>query len=172
VHQFILDVVADHPRKKLCGICWGHQTISMLFGAELVDMETPEVREPESDFWGQWLTTAAGRHGSKAHPGRPPFLRGPGERGRSAPAAPPPGSRHAPERVHRAACRQPVVPEPQQRNPDVPGAPRKGCPVCHAADPGRYPVVWRWRGRQGRAGADQKGHGAAARRRRGLGEGI
>ncbi|KAK3295204.1 class I glutamine amidotransferase-like protein [Chaetomium fimeti] len=43
VHKFILDVVANHPRTKLCGICWGHQTISMLFGAELVDMETPEL---------------------------------------------------------------------------------------------------------------------------------
>jgi hypothetical protein len=43
VHQFILDVVAHHPRKKICGICWGHQTISLLFGAEIVDMETPEV---------------------------------------------------------------------------------------------------------------------------------
>jgi GMP synthase-like glutamine amidotransferase len=45
VHEFILDVVANHPRTKLCGICWGHQTISMLFGAELVDMEMPEVRQ-------------------------------------------------------------------------------------------------------------------------------
>ncbi len=44
VHHFILDVVASHPRKKLCGICWGHQTISMLFGGEVVDMEMPEVR--------------------------------------------------------------------------------------------------------------------------------
>jgi len=43
VHRFILDVVANHPRKKLCGICWGHQTISMLFGGEVVDMEQPEV---------------------------------------------------------------------------------------------------------------------------------
>jgi glucosinolate gamma-glutamyl hydrolase len=52
VHQFILGVVADHPRKKLCGICWGHQTISMLFGAELVDMETPEVCMRTTGSWG------------------------------------------------------------------------------------------------------------------------
>lgn len=43
VHRFILDVVTNHPRKKLCGICWGHQTISLLFGAEVVDMDIPEV---------------------------------------------------------------------------------------------------------------------------------
>ncbi|KAL2177430.1 class I glutamine amidotransferase-like protein [Thermothelomyces heterothallicus CBS 202.75] len=55
VHQFILDVVANHPRKKLCGICWGHQTISMLFGAELVDMETPELGVTEAQL------TPAGR---------------------------------------------------------------------------------------------------------------
>ncbi|KAK4150866.1 class I glutamine amidotransferase-like protein [Chaetomidium leptoderma] len=55
VHKFILDVVAHHPRKKLCGICWGHQTISMLFGAELVDMETPELGVTEAKL------TPAGR---------------------------------------------------------------------------------------------------------------
>ena len=43
VHAFILDVVTNHPRKKICGICWGHQTISLLFGGEVVEMETPEV---------------------------------------------------------------------------------------------------------------------------------
>ncbi|KAL2148042.1 hypothetical protein VTI28DRAFT_98 [Corynascus sepedonium] len=55
VHQFILDLVANHPRKKLCGICWGHQTISMLFGAEVVDMETPELGVTEAKL------TPAGR---------------------------------------------------------------------------------------------------------------
>ncbi|KAK4135223.1 class I glutamine amidotransferase-like protein [Trichocladium antarcticum] len=48
VHQFILDVVAHHPRTKVCGICWGHQTIAMLFGADIVDMETPELGVTES----------------------------------------------------------------------------------------------------------------------------
>ncbi|KAH6635779.1 class I glutamine amidotransferase-like protein [Chaetomium tenue] len=50
VHKFILDVVANYPRTKLCGICWGHQTISMLFGAELVDMETPELGVTEAEL--------------------------------------------------------------------------------------------------------------------------
>ncbi|KAK3681780.1 class I glutamine amidotransferase-like protein [Podospora appendiculata] len=48
VHRFILDVVAHHPGKKLCGICWGHQTISMLFGGEVVDMEHPELGVTEA----------------------------------------------------------------------------------------------------------------------------
>ena len=51
IHKFILDVVANHPRKKLCGICWGHQTISLLFGGEVVDMEVPEVGEPCQRGW-------------------------------------------------------------------------------------------------------------------------
>ncbi|KAK4234466.1 class I glutamine amidotransferase-like protein [Achaetomium macrosporum] len=55
VHQFILDVVANYPRKKICGICWGHQTISLLFGAEIVDMETPELGVTEAKL------TPAGR---------------------------------------------------------------------------------------------------------------
>jgi GMP synthase-like glutamine amidotransferase len=45
VHAFILDVVANHPRKKICGICWGHQTISLLFGGQVIEMDTPEVRQ-------------------------------------------------------------------------------------------------------------------------------
>jgi len=43
VHRFILEVVDKWPGKKICGICWGHQTISMLFGGEVVDMDAPEV---------------------------------------------------------------------------------------------------------------------------------
>ncbi|KAK3903180.1 class I glutamine amidotransferase-like protein [Staphylotrichum tortipilum] len=55
VHRFILDVARRHPRKKICGICWGHQTICMLFGAELVDMDTPELGVTETKL------TPAGR---------------------------------------------------------------------------------------------------------------
>ena len=48
VHRFILDLVArqSSTRTKLCGICWGHQTIAMLFGGDIVDMDTPEVYSP------------------------------------------------------------------------------------------------------------------------------
>ncbi|GAB1319851.1 hypothetical protein MFIFM68171_10061 [Madurella fahalii] len=55
VHKFILDVVVNHPGKKLCGICWGHQTISLLFGAEVIDMDAPELGVTEAKL------TQAGR---------------------------------------------------------------------------------------------------------------
>ncbi|KAK3369756.1 class I glutamine amidotransferase-like protein [Lasiosphaeria ovina] len=55
VHHFIVSVVADYPGKKLCGICWGHQTISLVFGGQIVDMETPELGVTESKM------TPAGR---------------------------------------------------------------------------------------------------------------
>lgn len=44
VHHFVLGVTKDFPDKKLCGICWGHQTISRIFGGVVVDMEYPEVK--------------------------------------------------------------------------------------------------------------------------------
>ncbi|KAL2258008.1 hypothetical protein VTK26DRAFT_8842 [Humicola hyalothermophila] len=68
IHQFILDVVAHHPRKKLLGVCWGHQTISLLFGGEVVDMEVPELGVTETTL------TPAGRRFFGKHKGDPGVL--------------------------------------------------------------------------------------------------
>lgn len=43
VHAFVRRVVRDYPHKKLLGICWGHQTISSVFGGRVADAATPEV---------------------------------------------------------------------------------------------------------------------------------
>lgn len=48
VHQFVRKLTTDYPHKKLCGICWGHQTISLVFGGEVVDMVIPEVLCPNT----------------------------------------------------------------------------------------------------------------------------
>ncbi|KAI0408602.1 class I glutamine amidotransferase-like protein [Xylaria palmicola] len=44
VHDFVRRLVLDYPHKKLLGICWGHQTISTVFGGEVVDAAVPEKR--------------------------------------------------------------------------------------------------------------------------------
>ncbi|KAI0910447.1 class I glutamine amidotransferase-like protein [Ustulina deusta] len=43
VHEFVRRMVRDYPHKKLLGICWGHQTISSVFGGMLVDAAVPEM---------------------------------------------------------------------------------------------------------------------------------
>ncbi|KAK0622339.1 class I glutamine amidotransferase-like protein [Immersiella caudata] len=48
VHRFILEVVEKWPGKKMLGICWGHQTICMLFGGGVEDMEGPEMGVTEA----------------------------------------------------------------------------------------------------------------------------
>lgn len=44
VHAFLTRLVTQYPSKKILGICWGHQTIARVFGGELTDAVTPEVR--------------------------------------------------------------------------------------------------------------------------------
>ncbi|KAB5515531.1 class I glutamine amidotransferase-like protein [Coniochaeta sp. 2T2.1] len=70
VHQFVLKVIRDFPDKKLCGICWGHQTISRIFGGELVDMDYPEIGVTEVK-----LTAEGQRFFSSGGKGRTKFLR-------------------------------------------------------------------------------------------------
>ena len=43
IHHFIRKTIAEYPDKKIVGICWGHQTISRVFGADIVNMDVPEV---------------------------------------------------------------------------------------------------------------------------------
>ncbi|KAI0874755.1 class I glutamine amidotransferase-like protein [Hypoxylon argillaceum] len=43
IHEFVRRLVQDYPHKKLLGICWGHQTISSVFGGKIVDAPIPEM---------------------------------------------------------------------------------------------------------------------------------
>ncbi|KAL1843533.1 hypothetical protein VTJ49DRAFT_1126 [Mycothermus thermophilus] len=54
VHRFVLDCMSvstrsgSGARPKVCGICWGHQTIALLFGGEVVEAERPELGVTEA----------------------------------------------------------------------------------------------------------------------------
>ncbi|XDG00616.1 hypothetical protein ABKA04_000231 [Annulohypoxylon sp. FPYF3050] len=43
VHHFVRRLVYEYPEKKVLGICWGHQTISRVFGGSVVDAAYPEM---------------------------------------------------------------------------------------------------------------------------------
>ncbi|KAI1074474.1 class I glutamine amidotransferase-like protein [Whalleya microplaca] len=43
VHEFLRRLVTQFPEKKVLGICWGHQTISRVFGGKVVDASSPEM---------------------------------------------------------------------------------------------------------------------------------
>ncbi|OTB06768.1 hypothetical protein M426DRAFT_318482 [Hypoxylon sp. CI-4A] len=43
VHDFLRRIVTHFPEKKVLGICWGHQTISRVFGGQVVDAANPEI---------------------------------------------------------------------------------------------------------------------------------
>lgn len=48
LHGFLRARVRRRPDAKIVGICWGHQTIARVFGGEVVDMDTAEVRFPRA----------------------------------------------------------------------------------------------------------------------------
>ena len=44
VHEFIRQTRKEWPRKKMVGVCWGHQTLGMVLGGgEVGEMGRPEV---------------------------------------------------------------------------------------------------------------------------------
>ncbi|KAI0480496.1 class I glutamine amidotransferase-like protein [Xylariaceae sp. FL0804] len=43
IHAFLRNLVDKWPQKKILGICWGHQTISRVFGGTLAESAHPEV---------------------------------------------------------------------------------------------------------------------------------
>lgn len=141
VHAFILDVVAHQQQglavAKLCGICWGHQTISMLFGGEVGDMEVPEVCLPALPWRvraaGLLMGSVVGRDRVETHPTGStifaPLSHSPSSPSRTRlghdppPATPPPRGAGPAKGVPRADCGASGVFEPQQCDSYVPRAP-------------------------------------------------
>ncbi|KAI0199629.1 class I glutamine amidotransferase-like protein [Astrocystis sublimbata] len=53
IHDFVRRLVRDYPRKKLLGICWGHQTISAIYGGTVADAPVPEMGVASVDLTTQ-----------------------------------------------------------------------------------------------------------------------
>ncbi|CZR60578.1 uncharacterized protein PAC_10474 [Phialocephala subalpina] len=43
LQNYLRTTVAEQPKQKIVGICWGHQTISASFGGKVGNMEGPEI---------------------------------------------------------------------------------------------------------------------------------
>lgn len=43
MQKFLRETVSEHPKQKLVGICWGHQTMCVAFGGVIENMAGPEV---------------------------------------------------------------------------------------------------------------------------------
>lgn len=118
VHAFILDVVAHQQQElavaKLCGICWGHQTISMLFGGDVGDMEVPEVCVPALPWRvraaGLLMGSVAGRDRVETHTAGSTFFSPPSP---PLPSRSPPPSSPPPGRTRLRHDPPPATPPPR-----------------------------------------------------------
>jgi len=43
LQKYLQATVEEYPKQKIVGICWGHQTISILFGGVVANMDGPEI---------------------------------------------------------------------------------------------------------------------------------
>ncbi|KUJ15831.1 class I glutamine amidotransferase-like protein [Mollisia scopiformis] len=43
LQTYLNTTVAEHPKQKIVGICWGHQTTSVSFGGKVGNMDGPEI---------------------------------------------------------------------------------------------------------------------------------
>lgn len=43
LQNYLRTTVAEHPKQKIVGICWGHQTTSVSFGGNVGNMDGPEI---------------------------------------------------------------------------------------------------------------------------------
>lgn len=43
LQNYLRTTVAEHPKQKIVGICWGHQTTSVSFGGMVGNMDGPEI---------------------------------------------------------------------------------------------------------------------------------
>ncbi|KAE8453969.1 hypothetical protein EG329_007745 [Mollisiaceae sp. DMI_Dod_QoI] len=43
LQTYLRTTVAEHPKQKIVGICWGHQTTAVTFGGSVGNMDGPEI---------------------------------------------------------------------------------------------------------------------------------
>jgi GMP synthase-like glutamine amidotransferase len=53
MQKFLRSTVREHPRQKIVGICWGHQTIAVTFGGIIKPMAAAEIGVHQIDLTEQ-----------------------------------------------------------------------------------------------------------------------